>query len=150
MIRHVHLRLRRPGAESGAISAMIVTMIVMLFLLAGLVVDGGFALNAREKVYDDAEQAARAAANEIDIEHLRATGEVVILQGAATQRAQQYMSDRGYDPSRVDVDVGAGEVTVWAERTVDTSLLQLILIDEYNVEGQATSRPAVGITGEAP
>ncbi|PSL06776.1 putative Flp pilus-assembly TadE/G-like protein [Haloactinopolyspora alba] len=150
MIRRLRARVGVGRAESGAISAMIITMLLMLFVLAGLVVDGGFALNAREKVYDDAEQAARAAANQIDIEHLRATGEVVIMQAAAVQRAEQYMSERGYAPGRVNVDVGAGEVTVWAERTVDTSLLQLIMIDEYNVEGQATSRPAVGITGEAP
>lgn len=75
--------IRRTRSERGAISAMLVTLIVMLFVLAGLVVDGGFAINARQKIYDDAEQAARAAANQIDIETLRATGEIVILEGQA-------------------------------------------------------------------
>ncbi len=143
-------RLARRGAERGAFSAMIVTLIVMLFVLAGLVVDGGFAVNAREKVYDDAEQAARAGANEIDIETLRSSGEVVILDDQAQVTARNYMSARGYDPGRVQVSVGDGEVTVEAEQTVDTTLLQLIFISEFDVTGSATSRPAVGITGEAP
>lgn len=136
--------------ERGAISAMIVTLIVMLFMLAGLVVDGGFAINARQKLYDDAEQAARAAANQIDIETLRARGEVVILEAQARQTAQNYMSARGYPAGRVRVEVGAGEVTVFAQDTVDTTLLQLIFVPDFEISGQATSRPAVGITGEVP
>lgn len=144
--------IRRTRSERGAISAMLVTLIVMLFVLAGLVVDGGFAINARQKIYDDAEQAARAAANQIDIETLRATGEIVILEGQARQKAQEYMSARGYPPSQVQVSVDdvAGEVTVAARDTVNTTLLQLIFISDFDVEGQATSRPAVGITGETP
>lgn len=144
--------IRRTRSERGAISAMLVTLIVMLFVLAGLVVDGGFAINARQKIYDDAEQAARAAANQIDIETLRATGEIVILEGQARQKAQEYMSARGYPPSQVQVSVDdvAGEVTVVARDTVNTTLLQLIFISDFDVEGQATSRPAVGITGEMP
>jgi len=144
--------IRRTRSERGAISAMLVTLIVMLFVLAGLVVDGGFAINARQKIYDDAEQAARAAANQIDIETLRATGEIVILEGQARQKAQEYMSARGYPPSQVQVSVDdvAGEVTVAARDTVNTTLLQLIFISDFDVEGQATSRPAVGITGEMP
>lgn len=144
--------IRRTRSERGAISAMLVTLIVMLFVLAGLVVDGGFAINARQKIYDDAEQAARAAANQIDIETLRATGEIVILEGQARQKAQEYMSARGYPPSEVQVSVDdvAGEVTVVARDTVNTTLLQLIFISDFDVEGQATSRPAVGITGEMP
>lgn len=144
--------IRRTRSERGAISAMLVTLIVMLFVLAGLVVDGGFAINARQKIYDDAEQAARAAANQIDIETLRATGEIVILEGQARQKAQEYMSARGYPPSQVQVSVDdvAGEVTVAARDTVNTTLLQLIFISDFDVEGQAISRPAVGITGEMP
>ena len=144
--------IRRVRSERGAISAMVVTLIVMLFVLAGLVVDGGFAINARQKIYDDAEQAARRAANQIDIETLRATGEISILEGQARQQAQAYMSARGYSPGQVEVSVDdiAGEVTVTARDTVQTTLLQLIFIPDFDVQGQATSRPAVGITGEMP
>ncbi|RIQ12445.1 pilus assembly protein [Jiangella rhizosphaerae] len=129
---------------------MVVTLIVMLFMLAGLVIDGGFAINARQRIFDDAEQAARAAANQIDIEALRETGQVVLLESEARQAAVDYMTARGYDAGRVTVQVNGDEVFVRAEDTVNTSLLQLIFIDDFGIEGQATSRPAVGITGELP
>jgi Flp pilus assembly protein TadG len=139
---------RRARSERGAISAMIVTLIVMLFMLAGLVIDGGFAINARQRIFDDAEQAARAAANQIDLEALRETGTVVLLEPEARQAAVAYMNARGYDSGRVTVQVGANEVYVRAEDTVETTLLQLIFIPPFTVSGEATARPAVGITGE--
>lgn len=141
---------RATRSERGAVSAMVVTLIVMLFMLAGLVIDGGFAINARQRIFDDAEQAARAGANQIDIAALRETGQVVLLESEARQAAVDYMTARGYDAGRVSVQVNGDEVLVHAEDTVNTSLLQLIFIDDFPIEGQATSRPAVGITGELP
>ncbi len=135
-------------SERGAISAMVVTLIVMLFMLAGLVIDGGLAINARQRLFDDAEQAARAAADKIDIEALRETGQVVLLEAEARQAAVDYMTARGYPAANVTVQVNGDEVFVHAEDRVNTSLLQLIFIDDFSIEGQATSRPAVGITGE--
>ncbi|SDU58324.1 pilus assembly protein TadG-related protein [Jiangella alkaliphila] len=137
-------------SERGAISAMVVTLIVMLFMLAGLVIDGGLAINARQRLFDDAEQAARAAADQIDIDALRETGQVVLLEAEARQAAVDYMTARGYPAGQVTVQVNGDEVFVHAEDTVSTSLLQLIFIDDFSIEGQATSRPAVGITGELP
>lgn len=150
MIRRLRARIAPASPESGAISAMVVTLIVMLFMLAGLVVDGGFAINARQRAFDDAEQAARQGANQIDLEALRATGQVVLLESQARQRATGYLLARGYDPSEIDVNpsVGAGEVNVVVRDTVDTTLLKLIFIPPFTVRGEATSRPAVGITEE--
>ncbi|PZF80524.1 hypothetical protein C1I92_25630 [Jiangella anatolica] len=129
---------------------MVVTLIVMLFMLAGLVVDGGLAVNARQRLYDDAEQAARTAANQIDIETLRETGQVVLLENAARQAAVDYMTARGYGAGQVTVNFDGDEVSVHAEDRVNTSLLQLIFIEDFPIEGEATARPAVGITGELP
>lgn len=139
---------RAARSERGAISAMVVTLTIMLFMLAGLVIDGGFAINARQRLYDDAEQAARAAANQIDIEALRETGQVVLLEAEARQAAVDYMSARGYAAGQVTVNFNGNEVSVHAEDRVNTSLLQLIFIEDFPIEGEATSRPAVGITGE--
>ena len=49
-----------------------------VFLLAGLLVDGGAAINARLRAADIAEQGARAAADEIDVDRLRETGRIVL------------------------------------------------------------------------
>jgi hypothetical protein len=50
--------------------------------LTALIVDGGIALNARARATDIAGQAARAAADDIDIPALRGRGQVVIAAGA--------------------------------------------------------------------
>ena len=62
-------RLRRTRSERGAASVFVVGMSVMLFVCAGLVVDGGLAINARMKVADDAEQASRIGADTLDLLH---------------------------------------------------------------------------------
>lgn len=61
-------------SERGSMSVFTVLFSVAVFLLAGLLVDGGAAINARLRAADVAEQAARAGADQIDVDHLRATG----------------------------------------------------------------------------
>ncbi len=150
LARVVRDRLAPRSGERGAISALIVGLIVMLFVVAGLVVDGGLAINARQSTYDDAEQAARAGANQVDTLTLRTSGVVTILPAQAQSAAVDYLIGRGYDPGRIQVSVQQNEVTVTAERTVDTSLLQLIFISSFDVSGSATARPATGILAEVP
>jgi Flp pilus assembly protein TadG len=146
----VRARLASDSGERGAISALVVGLIVMLFVVAGLVVDGGLAINARQRAYDDAEQAARAGANQVDTLALRTSGLVTILPAQAHTAAVDYLIGRGYDPGRIQVSVQQNEVTVTAEETVDTTLLQLIFISSFDVSGSATARPATGILTEVP
>lgn len=143
--------IRNKRDESGAISAFVVALFIAMMVLAGLVVDGGLAINARQKVTDDAEQAARIAANQVDEGLLRSTGAVVINPDLAEERAYAYlMNEIGYQASQVTVDPDTDEVTVTVTGTVDTKLMSLMLVDEFEVEGTATARPAVGITQEIP
>jgi Flp pilus assembly protein TadG len=66
-----------PGRDRGSVAlwAVIVTFAVLVLLT--FVVDGGQLMNAKERAADVAEQAARAAANDIDITQLR-SGQVAI------------------------------------------------------------------------
>lgn len=142
--------MKRPRAvrgEKGAISALVVVLFVFLLILAGLVVDGGNALNARQRAIDDAEQAARVAANQIDIGTLRASGDVVLLPSAG-DAARSYLVSIGYSGANVDVNNTGAEVIVQVERTVSTQLLSLAFIPSFTVSGRATARPAVGIDQE--
>ena len=68
-------RPRGAAGDRGSMSVFTVIFSVVVFLLAGLLVDGGAAINARLRAADIAEQAARSAADQIDVEHLRATGQ---------------------------------------------------------------------------
>jgi Flp pilus assembly protein TadG len=139
--------VRSARSERGAISAMVIVLIVMLFAVAGLMYDGGRAINARQQAFDDAEQAARAGANQIDMERFRADGTVVIMPGAADAAVREYLAqlDRSY--TTVNVGVTGDAVHVELGRTVPTGLLQLVFVSSFDVSGAATSQPEVGIGG---
>jgi Flp pilus assembly protein TadG len=136
------------SSERGAVSVLVIGIAIALFVMAGLVVDGGNAINARQKISDDVEQAARAGADQIDVLALRQSGVIVVLDARARTAARSYLARLGYDPSRIGVDVAGNEVTVSAEDTISTQLLTLIGRNTFEVEGIATARPAAGIIDE--
>lgn len=140
---------KRLRQERGAISALVIVLIVMLFAVAGLIYDGGRAINARQQTFDDVEQAARAGANQIDIDLFRSSGIVRILPGQAAEHARAYLAglDRRwpYDPGRIIVQATPTEVFVEAERTVPTGMLQLVFVPQFTVDGRATAQAEIGI-----
>ena len=133
--------------DAGAATVFIVTFGVVLLVMAGLVVDGGLAINARQRVADDVEQAARAGSQHIDEVTLRGSGIVRISPGEATQAAHDFMAARGY-AGGVEVSATAEQVSVSATVEQPTALLSLIFIDHFTIRAQGQARPAVGITGE--
>lgn len=143
-LRAVRRRGGRRRGERGSAAVFVIGMSLVLFVCAGLVVDGGLAINARMRVADDAEQAARVAADSIDVALLREGGSLVISQGTAEQRASAYLSGRGYNRNQYEIDVAddGGSVEVSVQDTTGTSLLKLINIDTYEVNAGATAVPA--------
>jgi Flp pilus assembly protein TadG len=135
-------------SERGAVSVLVIGIAIALLVMAGLVVDGGNAINARQKISDDVEQAARAGADQIDVPALRATGVIVVVEGQARAAAAAYLTGLGYDPGRISVSVAGNEVTVHAEDTIETQLLTFVGRNTFEVEGTATARPAAGIIDE--
>lgn len=128
----------RAGEESGNVTVFVLGIATTMLLCAGLVFDGGAALNARMKVADDVEQAARAGAQEIDVAHLRLHGEVTLDHGRARNRATGHISSFGY--TDVTVDVVGDEISVSAKDSVKTTFLSLIGIQKYDVAASATSQ----------
>lgn len=80
--------------ERGSASVFVVFFAMAALALASLLVDVGNAINAQERAADIAEQAARAAASDIDITTLRAGGNPVIDRVTACTRAGDLV--RGY------------------------------------------------------
>jgi hypothetical protein len=64
-------------------------------MVAGMAYDGGQVLAAHASARSDAAKAARAGAQEIDLEVLRATGEVALNPAAAEASALAYLEDAG-------------------------------------------------------
>jgi Flp pilus assembly protein TadG len=74
-------RLNRPGQDRGSVSLWVIMFAFVTLALLILVVDGGQVIIAKSRAADIAEQAARAAADDIDPGALR-NGNVEIAAGA--------------------------------------------------------------------
>ena len=79
-------RMRR-DEDRGSITAYLLIMTVALVVLAGLVLDGGAALTAHGRAADTAQQAARAGADALDDQSLRATTPSGLTTNPAAARA---------------------------------------------------------------
>ncbi|MGV9772275.1 pilus assembly protein TadG-related protein [Streptosporangium sp. NPDC003464] len=136
------------AGDRGSMSVFTVIFSVAVFLLAGLLVDGGAAINARLRAADIAEQAARAAADQIDVEHLRATGQARLLEGdAACAEAEEIVSaHRTDDVQLAGCTVGGGqaEVTVRVSVPWEAFFLAAFGFSGSEAEGEATAGPDTG------
>ena len=72
------LRAAWPDGDRGSVSVFTAFFTFAVLLLVALLVDGGSALNAKQRAADIAEQAARAAATDLNTAALRSGGAVTI------------------------------------------------------------------------
>lgn len=137
---------RATKSDRGSATVFVIGMSLMLLVCAGLVVDGGLALNARQRAADDAEQASRLAADSINVDELRATGTIVINPDLARKRAAGYLQSRGYttDNYGIEPDVDTGAVRVRVRDTTSSLILGLVGIPTFTVNAAATSTPETG------
>ena len=135
------IRSHRPRDERGAASAFVVGLTVTLVVVAGLVVDGGGALNARMTLADDVEAAAVAGAQATDELRLRADDVLVIDPVEAKQRALEVLQGRGYEG--IVVTATDESVTVTAHDSVATKMLSLIGINTFDIQATATSEAEI-------
>jgi Flp pilus assembly protein TadG len=137
--------------DAGAVSVFVITLALMLLMLGGLVFDGGSAMNARAKASDDAEQAARAGAEQLDQAALRSSGQVEIDPAAASRAAHDYLAGLGYPDASIGPPQVVGDtVSVTITTTYATKMLNMIDIKSFPIRASATARAAVGITAEEP
>ena len=131
-------RPRRPGLrDRGSVAVFTLVFAIAVVSLTALILDGGIAMNARERATDIAGQAARAAAGDIDVGALQTTGRAEIAQGAcaiADQLVQRYAQ---LDSGGVD--------------KVDTAIMVSCAApagsEQATVIVQITTQPLVGVLG---
>lgn len=135
---------RRHRDERGTATAFILGFAIVLLACAGLVVDGGTAINERMKLADNTEQAARAGAQAIDLTALREDNVVRLDPAAARAAADGYLAGIGYSNYSADVvRDAAGQYTsvrVVAKDTVPTTMLRLIHIGSFDINATATAQ----------
>jgi Flp pilus assembly protein TadG len=122
-------------AEAGFVSLYVVVITVGLLAMAGLVIDGGNALAAREQATDVAQQAARAGADALSPESLRGSPTGLTASPAAAQAAANRVLDTAGLTGTVTVDGNNVTVTVLVHK--DTTILSAFGVGP--IEGRATS-----------
>jgi Flp pilus assembly protein TadG len=132
--------------DEGAVAAFVTLLLVALFALVGLVVDGGVALTAHQAAQVEAEQAARRGAGAVDVDGLRA-GTVRIDPVAAVAAAQQFAAASGHPAT---ASVASGVVTVNVQYSVPTVILGIVGIRSLHVTATAAAVNLHGVTTGAP
>ncbi len=134
--------MARSTADSGSITAFVALMLVAVFVLMGLVVDGGSALSARQAATDEAEQAARAGAGALAVSALR-SGVVEIDQQQAIEAAVDFTVAAGHPGTAT---VSAGVVTVEVHYRIHTAILGIVCLDTLPVFATASAIDVQGVT----
>ena len=136
-----------PG-EQGTATVLLLLLTPAVLALAGLVLDGGTALSARQRSADLAEQAARAGADRLDTSALRATGTGQLDPGAARTAACGYVHtvEPGATCTATIVLAATGQaVTVHVRTSTPTVLLGLIGVNAFHADGSATAEAVTGV-----
>jgi Flp pilus assembly protein TadG len=126
--------------ERGVITAFVVVMSTALIVVAGLVLDGGYTLAARRQAIDEADGAARAAAQAVAVS--TRNGTVMLDPQRAQASVDAYLAPTGHHGQ---VSVHGDVVTV----AVSFSRRMLILgvggLVSVRVTGRGTARAVPGI-----
>lgn len=123
-------------------TAFLALLSVALFVLVGLVVDGGRALVARRQAFDVAGQAARVGADQLSVDGLR-TGTFVVDPTVATNAVEDDL--RGAGATGTVVVVG-DSVTVTVRTVMATTILGIVGLRTISVSGTATATDLHGVT----
>jgi hypothetical protein len=128
-------RRRWSDPDQGSIAVFTVVFAIAVVFLTALIVDGGVALNARERAADIAEQAARAAAANIYVPTLRSTGVAVIGPGACPLAGNLVQAYAQGDSTGVDAVTSATMDTCTAPVGANTATVQVTITTRPLVPG---------------
>lgn len=118
-----------------------------ILALAGLSLDGGLALAAKVRAVGQAEAAARAGAQAVDLATYRATGRLVLVPALAVAAARTQLAAAGAEG---EVSVRDGGVDVRVTATHVPRLLGLAGITELTIGGEARAVPQGGVSAADP
>jgi hypothetical protein len=129
------------------VTAFVVVLTTGILALAGLTLDGGLALAATVQANGQAEAAARAGAQAIDLTAYRGSGTVRLVPAQAVASAQAHLAAANATGT---VTISGDTVAVTVTATQNTQLLGLIGIGSLQVHGQGSAHPQPGVTAIEP
>ncbi|MDN3357067.1 pilus assembly protein TadG-related protein [Actinomadura sp. DC4] len=139
--------MRRPHRDRGTVALFTTIFAMFVLILAGLLVDGGLTIHARQRAADIAEQAARAAADTIDVAYLRRTGKARILASSAPCRRARLLASKYPEVSGpIQCDTAGGEsARVIVQIHVKFQLLSAFGFSDMTMSSSASAHPQEGI-----
>lgn len=148
----------RTDREEGSIAVFTVVFAIAVVFLLALIVDGGIAMNARQRAADIAGQAARAAAGDIDVATLRAAGVARIGPGAcglAAQLVRRYaqVASTGVDAvtsAAMDTCQVVSASTATVQVTITTRPLIPGILGSFTETARDSATAQCGITAGTP
>lgn len=133
--------------DSGQITAFVLVLTSTLVMMAGLVFDGGLVLSARARALGQAQEAARAGAQAIDLQAYRSRGLLVLDPVRARTAAQAYLTAANADGQ---VSINGQYVTVAIHHRQRTQILSAIGLTSLSVRAVGQAHPVRGITAPIP
>ena len=151
------MRARRAAlsaTDRGSVSLWVVIFAFVTLYLLVLVVDGGQVIVAKSRAADIAEQAARAAADDLNPDSLR-TGDYQLAGDACSVKAKDVVTASGLDASAVTKCVQTGTLTLGGGQVVPVVevdltfkyspiLLSLFFSTDFTANAKATAYPQPG------
>lgn len=139
--------LSRLRGDDGQVTAFVVVMATALIMMIGLVLDGGLTLAARERALGEAQEAARAGAQAVNLAVYRQDGSLSLNPAQAGADARSYLARIGADGT---VTATAGQVTVTVTAVQPMQILSAAGLDSVTVHATASAVPVRGINGPLP
>jgi Tfp pilus assembly protein PilV len=127
------------------VTAFVVVLTIGILALAGLTLDGGLALAAKVQANGQAEAAARAAAQAIDLNAYRSSGTLQLVPAQAVADGRSYLATVGASGT---VTISGDTVTVTVTASQRTQLLGMVGISSVTVHGQGSAHPQRGVVNE--
>jgi Flp pilus assembly protein TadG len=139
--------VRRPRGDRGTVALFTTIFALFVIILAGLLVDGGLTIHARQRAADIAEQAARAAADDVDVNYLRQTGKArIVSSDAPCRRARLLASKYPEVTGPISCDTSGGQVArVGVQIRVKFQLLSAFGFSDMTMSSTASAQPQEGI-----
>jgi hypothetical protein len=125
------------------ISAFVLAMMLGLFAVAGLALDPGLALAAKVQALGQAQEAARAGAQQIDLAYYRSTGQLRLDPTQATEAAEAFLAS---EHATGAVTVNGNTVAVTITSAYRTQLWNLIGVQSISIQAHADAAPHSGPT----
>ena len=130
-----------PKGEQGSVSPFVAVISLAILMVVGMVFDGGEVLAAQARARNLAGNAARAGAQEIDIDSLRATGAALLRPDLAESAARAFLAREGVTG---DIYVEGSRITV----TVHFShAMHILPLPDRAIEATESATAVAGLDG---